>query len=91
MNGHQPKKPIETKPPIIKPLVKELDIAAVTEQLNGLLDRYNALYGVYSKFEYARIVNERAERIKGVLSNLEKAIEALCLRLSTYELIVNTE
>ena len=87
MNGHQPKKPTQTKPPTIKPVD---NIPALTEQLNGLIDRYNDIYGLYSKLQYMP-KNESAERLKRVLDNIEKAIEAICLRLTQTQVIVNTE
>lgn len=99
MIGHQPTKTSGTNPPNqIKvstipaakmPSIeeKELDIVAIAEQLNGLIDRYNALHAVLNKLVFTKADKER-ERLNAVLGSIEKAIQALCLRLTQREYII---
>lgn len=74
----------------IIPINEEKTIIPLVEQLNGLLDRYNAIYGLYSKTHFMpdSYTNKRLER---VLTNIEKAIEALCLRLTETRFLMKTE
>lgn len=82
MIGHQPTKRRGGSPPntTVRSLVKEDDLTALTEQLNGLLDRYKSLYDVATKY-----INGNPKLFK-VLDNVEKAIEALCVRITSYEI-----
>ena len=54
------------------------NIARITEQLNGLLDRYTALYEIHLKY-----VDQI--RLEKVLYQLEQAIEAICLKITTIQ------
>jgi hypothetical protein len=56
------------------PLNDDKNIIPLIDQLNGLLDRYNALFELYTKY----LVQPR---LAGVLFNLEQAIEAICQRI----------
>ena len=58
--------------------------AELIEQLNGLLDRYNAIYEIYSKTQY--VPDHTKQRLEKVLDNVEKAIESVCFWL-THEVI----
>lgn len=53
-------------------------IAKIIEPLNGLLDRYKALYEINLKY-----VNQI--RLEKVLYQLERAIEAICTELATIQ------
>lgn len=85
MRGLQPTKRGEGSPPntTVRSLVKEENLTALTEQLNGLLDRYKALYDVATKYviDYHKLTK--------VLDNVEKAIEALCVRIASYEIKID--
>lgn len=65
----------------------EIDIVALTEQLNGLLKSYDSLYGLYMKIIYTSNKEIAAEE-KEVLDDLRQAIKAICFTLSHREVIV---
>lgn len=90
MKGHQPTKTTGTMPPVTPPIKKELDIVALVEQLNGLLDRYNTLYSTFLKCEYAQ-VKEYVKTLKDVLKDIANAIKALCLRITEMQFILKVE
>ena len=80
-----PPPPISANTSII-PAENKKDIIALTEQLNNLIDRYNTLYSIYAKPYFAADPeNNPALRLAKVLECIEKAIDALCLRITTYQ------
>lgn len=86
-NAKAPK--IPTIPQII-PIKKEVDIVALTEQLNGLIDRYSNVYGIYQKIQY--MTNEETtKRLKKTLESIDNAINALCFRITEREFILKSE
>ena len=60
------------------------------EQLNGLLDRYNALYNLAIKY-VSFASGSPAERLNKTLENIEEAIAALCLRITEKQCIVTVK
>jgi len=77
-------------PPKIKPINDTKDTTLLVEQLNGLLANYRDILVAYEKTMYVAN-NKINESVGGVLTNIEKAIDAICLRLTRTEIIVNTE
>lgn len=74
----------------IIPINEEKTIIPLVEQLNGLLDRYNTIYNLYTKTRFTGN-SELNKRLERVLENIEKAIEALCLRLTETRFLMKTE
>lgn len=73
------------------PINAEKTIIPLVEQLNGLIDRYNAIYGLYSKFAFTNgNESDYCKRLKRVLDNIEKAIEALCLQICEPKFLIKT-
>lgn len=69
----------------IPPLLNNSNTVALTQQLNGLIDRYNTIYSIYAKpFFGGDPEKNPALRLSKLLENIEKAIEALCLLITTY-------
>ena len=86
--------PIPRMPPITPPKFTPLndmkEAATLAEQLNGLLSNYSVIFNAYRQVMFTQ--NEKiTESVSNVLANLEKAIEAICLRLTKTQVIVNTE
>lgn len=73
----------------VVPLNEEKTIIPLVEQLNGLIDRYNAIYGIYQKTMFSSN-EEQKERLGGVLTNIEKAINALCERITVPFFLLKT-
>lgn len=71
----------------ITPISADKDTVALIEQLNGLLDRYNALYSFALKHAYTHGAPS-TERLNKTLENIEEAIAALCLRITEKQYIV---
>jgi hypothetical protein len=66
----------------IPPLFNEPSITTLTQQLNNLIDRYNTIYSIYAKpYFSADPENNPALRLAKVLEDIEKVIDALCLRI----------
>ena len=77
-------------PPKIKPIDDKKDTAALVEQLNGLLVNYREVFVAYQKIMFTE--NDKiTESVCGVLENIEKAVDAICLRLTHNQFIVNPE
>lgn len=72
------------------PINEEKTIIPLVEQLNGLIDRYNALYSLYVKPAFVSAEENPANRLIKVLENIEKAIDALCLRMSEHPFLIKT-
>lgn len=75
----------------IVPINEEKTIIPLVEQLNGLIDRYNAMYGLYLKIQFTRNESDMPERVNAALANIEKAIDALCLRIAQPQFILKTK
>ena len=73
------------------PINEEKTIIPLVEQLNGLIDRYNTLYSLYLKPAFVSAEKNPAQRLLKVLENIEKAIDALCLRLTETRFLMKTE
>lgn len=73
------------------PINEEKTIIPLVEQLNGLIDRYNALYSLYVKPVFVSAEENPANRLIKVLENIEKAIDALCLRLTETRFLMKKE
>lgn len=78
-------------PPIkVIPINDMKDAAALVEQLNGLIVNYNNILTTHKQNMFLK--NEQiTESVTRVLGNIEKAIDAICLRLSKYNFITETE
>ena len=60
--------------------------AALVEQINGLLDKYDVFYGLCLKTKFTPDANIH-KSVERVLENIEKTIAALCLRVTASEFV----
>ena len=86
MKGHQPIIPVNTDAPIITPLMTAKDAATLVEQLNGLIVNYDKIYTAYKHSLFIKS-EQIVESLTSVLKSIEKAIDAICERLTHNEYI----
>ena len=85
---HQHKTTIN--PPITPVQLQSVEVLA--EQLNGLIDRYIQLHGIYSKYAYMADHESTKERIGCMLSNIETAIDAIITEMQKQpQYLIRTE
>ena len=74
--------PVQPIPPMqLRNPDNDRQLIRLLEQLNSLLERYNALYGNF--MSYMRFANDSAnDRFNKMFENIEEAIAALCLRIT---------
>lgn len=71
----------------VVPINAEKTIIPLVEQLNGLIDRYKAIFEISRKL-LCVAESPTLERVQRVLDNIEKAIDALCLQLCEPQFIL---
>mgnify|MGYP003292122988 CR=1 FL=1 len=84
---------IPRMPQIAQPKLRiiEIDIVALTEQLNGLIKSYMDVYSMYDQLKFINTeeVNATRAEIKEVLDNINQAIKGICCRISKREIIIH--
>ena len=66
-------------------------VEELSEQLNGLIDRYIQLHGIYNKYAFMADNESIKEKLGGILSNIEKAIDILVTAMEKPQYIIRTE
>lgn len=69
---------------LASPKLEQIDIVALTEQLNGLIKSYLDVYnwGDRPKFINTEQANETRAELKEVLDNISQAIKGICCCIS---------